>query len=61
MEKKGVQTSKVMKWLTLLLLVFAVSLPMTSQFVMASGNTYSVVVSKGYLALRNAKGYDYSN
>ena len=61
MEKKGVQTSKVMKWLTLLLLVFAISLPMTSQFVMASGNTYSVVVSKGYLALRNAKGYDYSN
>lgn len=60
MEKRNAQT-KITKWLTLFLIVFAISLPVTSQFVLASGNTYSVVVSKGYLALRNAKGYDYNN
>lgn len=36
-------------------------LMMISQLCWASGDTYKVVVETGYLALRNAKGYDYNN
>lgn len=41
--------------------VAAASVPCSSQDVEASSNTYEVSVSKGYLALRNAKAYDSSN
>jgi len=40
--------------------IAAVSVPCSSQIVMAS-DTYQVGVSKGYLALRSAKAYDSSN
>ena len=40
--------------------IAAVSVPCSSQIVMAS-DTYQVSVSKGYLALRSAKAYDSSN
>ena len=40
--------------------IAAVSVPCSSQTVMAS-DTYQVGVSKGYLALRSAKAYDSSN
>lgn len=38
-----------------------VVLLVNSQLCFAAGETYKVVVEKGYLALRNAKGYDYNN
>ena len=40
--------------------IAAVSVPCSSQIVMAS-DTYQVGVSKGYLALRSAMAYDSSN
>ena len=40
--------------------IAAVSVPCSSQIVMAS-DTYQVSVSKGYLALRSAMAYDSSN
>lgn len=63
MEKTNVRVSKILKWFTLLALVLAVSFPVMEQQVQAatSGTTYCVIVSRGYLALRNAKAYDSSN
>lgn len=63
MEEKNVHVSKILKWFTVCALVLAVALPMTQQSAQAatSGTTYCVIVSRGYLALRNAKEYDYAN
>ena len=48
------------KWMALFVLVFTLSLPVTAKESFA-GTMYTVSVSKGYLALRNAKAYDSSN
>lgn len=57
MEKK----QSGLKWMVLFLLVFALAVPVMGKDCFAAGNTYSVSVSKGYLALRSAKAYDSSN
>ena len=49
------------KLAVLLVLVFAFSVLFAWKPVQASGNTYRVKVSKGYLALRTAKAYDSRN
>ncbi|MDO5337907.1 MAG: SH3 domain-containing protein [Eubacteriales bacterium] len=63
MKMKGSYLSKsvVVKWLLLLAVVFAVSLPVSSRLCQASENTYRVSVDKGYLALRTAKSFDRAN
>ncbi len=50
----------LLKWTALLVIVFALSLPVTAEESQAS-NTWTVSVAKGYLALRTAKAYDASN
>ncbi len=50
----------LIKWAALFLIVFTLSLPLTAKDSYAS-STYTVSVSKGYLALRTAKAYDASN
>lgn len=63
MKMKIAQLSKmtVLKWLAVIALVVAISLPVTSEEAYASGNTYCVSVSSGYLALRTAKSFDRAN
>lgn len=63
MERKSMNLSgiKIMKWLALFAVVFALALPVSAKVCKASGNTYRVSVAKGYLALRTAKAYDSRN
>lgn len=63
MKTNGNHLSKavVLRWVVLFAVVFAVSLPVTGRLCSASGNTYRVSVSSGYLALRTAKSFDRAN
>lgn len=63
MKMKEAVLSKVsaVKWILLLAIVFAVSLPAGGKVCQASGNTYRVSVSSGYLALRTEKSYNSAN
>ena len=57
---KDFSVKTLLKWTALLVIVFALSLPVTAEESQAS-NTWTVSVAKGYLALRTAKAYDASN
>ena len=50
----------LLKWAALFVFVFVLSLPVTAKDSYAA-STYTVVVDKGYLALRTAKAYDSRN
>ncbi|MBU5480448.1 SH3 domain-containing protein [Blautia sp. MSJ-19] len=50
-----------MKKFLAVLMVLALSLPVTAQTSRAAGTSYTVTVASGYLALRNAKAYDDAN
>ena len=62
MKKKmeGQNGFSLLKWAALLVFVFVLSLPVTAKDSYAA-STYTVVVDKGYLALRTAKAYDSRN
>ena len=60
MKRNFKTTSFILKRLSLLAIVFALSLPF-SVLCHAAGETYQVSVQKGYLALRTAKSYNSSN
>ena len=50
-----------LKWVALLAVVFALSVPWMSRNCQASANTYMVSVPSGYLALRTQMLYDSRN
>ena len=57
---KNFSFKALLKWAAVFAIVFTLSLPVTAEDSQAS-NTWTVSVSKGYLALRNAKAYDSRN
>ena len=48
----------LLKWAALFAVAFVLSLPVTAETGFAANN-YTVTVASGYLALRNAKAYDF--
>ena len=61
MTEARVRKFTAWKWLLVLAIVIAAALPLTQKEAKAAGETYTVSVSKGYLALRTAQAYDSSN
>ena len=61
MTEARVKKFTAWKWLLVLAIVIAAALPLTQKEAKAAGETYTVSVSKGYLALRTAQAYDSSN
>lgn len=62
MKKRcGYLNSVIMKWAVMLFLVCTLAFVFEKQSVYAADDTYTVSVSEGYLALRTAKAFDYSN
>ena len=60
-QKTLISPTRLLRWLALFAVVFAISMSVSGKTVKASANTYRVKVDKGYLALRTAKAYDSRN